>query len=143
MSRYKVAPLVSPQGSGAGTGRSLMNIGGGHARRLLWSSDNTSSHALPTSLPSKQVPLFRHATRLAPDHFEPNCHVVVVRHLYQYRELQLFRAECDQSSLGDHPEYYRYLPNPWDLDRQPRARMGTSGLAILVTPGRWFRYARV
>lgn len=83
MSRYKVAPLVSL--ASMTDRQSLTIIGGRHTRRLFRPSDDPSSHAFPASIPSKQIPLFRHTTRLAPDHLEPDCHVAVICDLYQYR----------------------------------------------------------
>jgi hypothetical protein len=80
---------------------------------------------------------------MAPNRFEPDGHVALVRNLYQYRQLQLLWFERDQSSLGDHPQYHRYMPNAWYLDRESRTWLGASRLALLATSGCWFRHARV
>ena len=113
------------------------------SRGLLRPRNSPHRHAIPTHLPTHKVALFRHPTRMVSNHPHTQRPLVLLRDHVLHRQLQLLWIERHQSRERHNEKHGRYLSYDWDLDRQSRSWVGTTGLAVFVTSGTWFRAACV
>lgn len=100
MSTYKVEPLVSDS-----IDCYLLTIGRCSSGRGFRHVYHPRSDAISSYLVAAQITVFRYSPRLASDYLEYDRDMDRDGHLHQYRQLQLFRAQCHEQSLGYDEEH--------------------------------------